>query len=123
MTPEHTKAARNAIGPESLLAVEQAIVFENDPVEARKKAREYLDLYLGLPNYRRSLLRQGFGADDLAEGGSDVMVDALVAWGDLEAIMDRVESHHASGADHVCIQDVSGLPLTKWWPEIAEYRP
>jgi probable F420-dependent oxidoreductase len=119
VTPEHTKAARKVLGPQPLLAVEQAIILESDPVEARKLAREFLALYLGLPNYRISLIRQGFGTDDLADGGSDEMVDALVAWGDRDSIMDRVEHHRVSGADHVCIQDVSGVPLTTWWSEIA----
>ena len=123
VTPEHTKAARNALGPDPLLAVEQTIIVESDPDRARRKAREFLALYLDLPNYTHSLLRQGFEAGDLAGGGSDAMVDALVAWGDRESIMDRVESHRANGADHVCIQDVSGVPLTKWWPEIADGRP
>ena len=95
VTPEHTKMARRVLGPDPLLAVEQTIVIQSDPAKARKTAREHLDLYLGLPNYRQSLIRQGFETTDLAHGGSDVLVDALVAWGDLDSIKNRVQRHHA----------------------------
>ena len=119
VTPEHTKMARQVLGPDPLLAVEQTIVLQRDPAKARKAAREHLDLYLGLPNYRQSLIRQGFETKDLAHGGSDVLVDALVAWGDLDSIKNRVQRHHARGADHVCIQDISGAPLSDWWSEFV----
>jgi probable F420-dependent oxidoreductase len=119
VTPGHTMTARSALGPDPILAVEQTIVLESDPDKARGKAREFLALYLDLPNFRHSMLRQGFKMHDLAAGGTDALVDTLVAWGDRESIMDRVDSHRANGADHVCLQEVSGVPLTKWWPEIA----
>jgi probable F420-dependent oxidoreductase len=75
-------------------------------------------IYLTLPNYVNNLRRLGWGDDDLGDGGSDKLVDAIVVWGEPEAIADRVASHHEAGADHVCIQvvasDVTALPLEAW---------
>lgn len=102
--PEHTAAARQALGPGPLVAPEQGVVLEADPDAARAIARQHLRAYLGLPNYTNSWKRQGFTDDDLVDGGSDRLVDALVAWGDEQAIADRVQAHHEAGADHVCIQ-------------------
>lgn len=116
-TPEHTRAAREAVGPEKLLAPEQAVVLETDPERARTLARGHLEIYLRLPNYANNWRRLGFGDDDIARGGSDRLVDALVAWGDLEAIRARVDEHREAGADQVLIQAVSGregLPREEW---------
>jgi probable F420-dependent oxidoreductase len=116
--PEATAAARSALGPGPLLAVEQAVVVENDPAEARRIGREFIAFYLTLPNYVRAWERAGFGPEERADGGSDRMVDAVVAWGSPEAIADRVRAHLDAGADHVCHQvlesDPNGLPLTGW---------
>src|SRR6266446_3454006 len=81
--PEHTRRAREILGPGKLLAPEQAVVLETDAARARNVARGYMQIYLGLPNYTRNLLSLGFTADDLANGGSDRLVDAIVAWGDV----------------------------------------
>ena len=104
VTPRHTAHARALIGPDTILAPEQAVVLTADPVTARAAAREHLALYLTLTNYCRSFLRQGLTEDDLAGGGSDRLVDALVAWGPPERIAARVAEHHAAGADHVGVQ-------------------
>ena len=116
--PEATAAARSALGSGPLLAVEQAVVVENDPAEARRIGREFIAFYLTLPNYVRAWERAGFGPEERADGGSDRMVDAVVAWGSPEAIADRVRAHLDAGADHVCLQvlesDPNGLPLTGW---------
>jgi probable F420-dependent oxidoreductase len=118
VTPELTKAARDGIGPHGLVACEQGVVLETDPSAARQIARTHLAVYLGLPNYSNNWKRQGFTDDDLADGGSDRLVDALVVWGDETAIAARVEEHRAAGADHVCVQvltaDPAAFPMAQW---------
>ena len=106
-TPAQTKAARQALGPDKLLVVEQGVHLERDPAAAREAARRALGLYIGLPNYRNAWLSFGFAEDDLAAGGSDRFVDGIVAWGDEEAIRRRVQEHFDAGADQVCIQAVA----------------
>ena len=101
---EHTNQARNILGPDSVLAVTQAVILETDPQRARLVAREYTSRYLALDNYRRNLLRLGFSGADLDRGGSDIIVDALVAWGNRDALRDRIRRHINAGADHVCVQ-------------------
>jgi probable F420-dependent oxidoreductase len=100
----HTRIARERLGPEPLLAPEQAVVLETDAARAREIARGHTVYYLALDNYRRNLLRLGFAEDELDDGGSDRVVDELVAWGDVDAIRDRVRAHFEAGADHVSIQ-------------------
>jgi len=116
--PEHTARARKILGPGKLLAPEQAAVLETDPTTARAVARAHMATYLGLPNYARNLLSLGFTDADLADGGSDRLVDAIVAWGDERAIAARVRAHHDAGADHVCVQvldpDPRALPMAQW---------
>lgn len=117
VTPEHTRQAREILGSGPLLAPEQKVVLSTDPDEARAVGRRRLAGYLALPNYVHSLDRLGFGADDLADGGSDRLVDALVAWGDADAIAARVAEHRAAGADHVALQVLTAdnhLPLAEW---------
>jgi probable F420-dependent oxidoreductase len=120
MPPEHTAAAREALGEGALLAPEQTVVLESDPARAREIARGFLKIYLGLPNYMDHLRRIFALTDaDFADGGSDRLVDATVAWGDEEAIRTRVQAHLDAGADHVCIQVITGdrrvaLPRDEW---------
>lgn len=119
VTAEHTAQAREVLGDAPLLAPELKVVLETDPVRARELAREAVALYLGLPNYTRNLLRLGFTEDDLADGGSDRLIDALFAWGDEDRIRERIDSYHRAGADHVALQVVDGgpresLPLEHW---------
>ena len=109
--PEHTASARETMGAAALLAPEQAFVLDSDAGSAREKAREHMVYYLRLDNYRRNLLRAGFGEDDLADNGSDRLVDAIVAWGGADAVRDRVREHLEAGADHVCVQAVGDDPL------------
>jgi probable F420-dependent oxidoreductase len=116
-TPEHTQISRDVMGPDALLAPEQMVVLETDPTEARRIARAGMKIYLGLPNYFNNLVRLGFTEDDRADGGSDRLVDAIVAWGTEEQIAERVAQHHAAGADHVCVQvlqDGSAMPEQQW---------
>ena len=101
---EHTVEARARLGPEPFLAVEQTAVFGTDPAEARRIAREFAVRYLALPNYANNLRRLGYGDADLDGSGSDRVIDAVVAWGDVASIAARVRAHVEAGADHVCIQ-------------------
>jgi probable F420-dependent oxidoreductase len=110
-TPAHTRQAREILGAGPLLAPEQAFVLEPDPARARAIARGHLEYYLTLPNYRNNWLRSGFEANDVAEGGSDKLVDALVAWGDEAAVRERLEEHVAAGADHVALQALGEDPV------------
>ncbi len=109
--PEHTAAAREALGPGKLVAPEQAVVLETDPERARTTARAFLATYLALPNYANNWFRHGLTPDDVLDGGSDRLVDALVAWGNEEAVAERVQAHRDAGADHVCIQVLTGEPV------------
>jgi probable F420-dependent oxidoreductase len=103
---EHTAIARATLGPEPLLAPEVSVALETDPVVARERARSFMSLYLQLPNYTNNLRDLGWGDADLADGGSDALVDAIVGWGDAETVAARVKAHLDAGADHVCIQPV-----------------
>jgi probable F420-dependent oxidoreductase len=118
VNPEHTARARQILGANRYLCPEQTVLLETDPTKARKIGRDFLELYLKLPNYTNNFLWLGFGEDDFRKGGSDRLIDAIVAWGDLDAIRNRVREHHSAGADHVCIQvltaDPHALPLHEW---------
>lgn len=105
-TPQHTAQARSILGPRKLLCPEVWVLLESDPTMARRAAREALSRYLQLENYVNSWRREGFG-DDLAGGGSNRFLDAMVAWGDESAIRARIREHWDAGADHVCIQPIS----------------
>jgi probable F420-dependent oxidoreductase len=106
----HTEFARDVVGPDVFLAPEQAVVVESDPDIARDRARSHMAPYLGLDNYRRNLLRLGWSESELNDGGSDAVVDAIVAWGTPQAIAERVAAHHDAGADHVSIQVIASDP-------------
>jgi probable F420-dependent oxidoreductase len=116
--PEATASARQVLGTGPLLAVEQAVILEDDPTAARRIAREFIGFYMTLPNYVHAWDRMGFGPQDRGDGGSDRMVDAVVAWGGTDAVSQRVKEHLAAGADHVCLQvlapEPDGLPLDSW---------
>jgi probable F420-dependent oxidoreductase len=123
---EHTAAARETLGADALLAPAQTVVFETDPIVARQVARQFMKMYLTLPNYTNNLRRLGFGDEDLNGDGSDRLVDAIVAWGSLEQIAARVQAHLDAGADHVCVQvqnsDTQRLPADEW-RELASIIP
>lgn len=115
---EHTEYARRILGPEAALAVEQAFVLERDPARARAIARTHTPRYLAAENYANNLRRLGFAEDDLAGGGSDRLVDAIVAWGSIDDVAERVRRHLDAGATHVCLQALTGdpaeLPMDAW---------
>jgi probable F420-dependent oxidoreductase len=126
VTPEHTRQAREALGPDALLAPEQTVVLEEDPDVARAVARHWLERYLRLPNYVENLVRTGFDRADTENGGSDRLVDELVVWGDVDAVRARVDAHRAAGADHVAVQivtsDPAQLPREEWRRIGAAFR-
>ena len=104
VNPEHTRQARQTLGDGPLLAPEHKVVLEADPDTARQTARAVVSRYLALPNYTNNLLRLGYAQEDFRGGGSDRLVDDLVAWGDAETVMGRLDAHHQAGADHVSVQ-------------------
>jgi probable F420-dependent oxidoreductase len=120
--PEHTAIAREAMGPGPLLAPEQMVLLDADATSARDAARSAMVRYLTLPNYTNNLRRLGFDEDDIA-GASDRLVDAIVAWGTIEQVADRVQAHLDAGADHVCVQAIAteaGEVPTAQWRELSD---
>ncbi len=113
---EHTRFARERLGPGRLVAPELACVLDTDPVRAKATARDYAKLYLGLRNYTQNLLAHGFTQDDIAGGGSERLIDAVVPQGAAEHVAEVVESHFEAGADHVCLQPLGeqGIPREAW---------
>lgn len=112
VTPEHTAIARAALGPDKLVAPEQGVVVESDPAKARELARGAVDFYRKLPNYRNNWLRLGF-TDEEIDANADRFIDGLFAWGTPEKIAERVKAHHDAGADHVCLQIITGNDFGK----------
>jgi probable F420-dependent oxidoreductase len=116
VTVDHTRLARERLGPAKLVAPEVACIVERDPARGRAVARDYAKLYLGLRNYVQNLLRFGFTEDDVANGGSDRLIDAIVPHGSAERIAEVVHAHLDAGADHVCLQPLGeqGIPREAW---------
>jgi probable F420-dependent oxidoreductase len=110
--PEHTGRARTILGAGKLLCVEQAAILETNAAEARAIARRFLAFYFSLPNYVDNWRRLGFTDTDFAGGGSDRLIDAVIAWGDEKAIRARLQEHWQAGADHVCVQAVGPTLLS-----------
>jgi probable F420-dependent oxidoreductase len=108
--PEHTRFARERIGPDALLAPEVAVVVEPDPAAAREIARTYAATYLGLRNYTANLMRFGFSEADVDGGGSDRLIDAVIPHGPAERIAETIRAHLDAGADHVCVQPLGHGP-------------
>lgn len=117
VTPEHTRQAREVLGDGPLLLPEQAVLLADNRDDARAVGTDWLRSYTTLPNYANNLLRSGFSHDDL-DSVSDRLFDAIIAWGDEDAIVRRVDEHKQAGADHVCIQALTteplGFPREQW---------
>ncbi|BBY79917.1 LLM class F420-dependent oxidoreductase [Mycolicibacterium pulveris] len=107
-TPEHTARARALLGPDAFIAPEHKAVLTTDAHEARATGRKALDIYLNLTNYRNNWKRLGFTDEDIAKPGSDRLVDAMVAYGTVDAIANRLKEHRDAGADHVPVQVLTG---------------
>jgi probable F420-dependent oxidoreductase len=116
-TPDHTRQAREVLGDGPLLLPEQTVILTDNRDEARAVGTDWLRAYLALPNYANNLLRSGFTEEDLSSV-SDRVFDALIAWGDEEAVQRRVDEHKQAGADHVCVQaltaDPRDFPREQW---------
>jgi probable F420-dependent oxidoreductase len=113
---EHTRVTRERLGAQALVAPELAVVVDEDHDRARSAARKYSELYLGLANYTGNLKRLGWSEEDLADGGSDGLIDAVVPQGSAAQLAFVVQAHLDAGADHVCVQTVgvSGVPTAEW---------
>ena len=122
--PEHTHTAREIMGPDKLLCVEQKVCLETDPSRAREAGRKALAMYAVLPNYRNNWKRLGFTEAEIENGGSDKLIDALLGWGDEKAIAQRIQEHRDAGATHVCIQPLKvGAPGEFDWAVIEAMAP
>lgn len=106
-SPKHTAMAREILGPDKWLCVEQKVILETDPAKARELARPVAKIYTGLPNYRNNWLRMGLDESDFENGGSDRFIDTTFAWGSVDDIQKRIQEHFDAGASHVCIQPVN----------------
>ena len=124
-SPGHTRMAREILGPDKWLCVEQKVVLETDAEKARALARATAKTYQALPNYRNNWLRMGLSEADIDGEGSDAFIDATFAWGDAEAVRARIAAHYDAGASHVCIQPVnrSGNPGEVDWETLEALRP
>jgi probable F420-dependent oxidoreductase len=119
---EHTQFARETLGAEACLAVEQTAVLSTDADTARRIGRAFARHYLALPNYANNLRRLSWSDEDIANDGSDRLIDAVIAWGDVDAIVARVKAHLDAGADHVCVQlraESSADPSLVGYAELA----
>lgn len=112
----YSRHAREILGPDPLLAPEHKVVLDADRERARALGRSCVEKpYLGLRNYTNNLRRLGWGDDDLSGGGSDALIDALVAHGTADVVAAKLTEHLDGGADHVCVQllteaDVDPVP-------------
>ncbi len=117
VTPDHTASARATLGDGPLLLPEQTVILTDSADEARTIGIDWLRAYMALPNYANNLLRSGFTEDDVSQV-SDRLFNAIIAWGDEDAILRRVSEHRSAGADHVCIQvllsDPWAYPREQW---------
>jgi probable F420-dependent oxidoreductase len=107
VTPDHTAQAKEILGPDRWLCVEQKVCLTTDAGTARAVAADSMARYMSLPNYRNNWLRLGFSEEELSGRGSDRFLDAMVAWGDEKTIRARLQEHVDAGATHVCIQPVN----------------
>ena len=114
VTPEHTARARSILGPGRWLAVEQKLCLSEDAGAARAAARQELARYMTLDNYRNNWLRTGFTNEDMENGGSDRLMDAMVAWGSPGTVAERLRAHFDAGADQVCIQPIAAAGPPDW---------
>ena len=126
MPVEHTAQAREILGPDPILAPEQMVVLETDLGRARDTARKAMAVYLRAPNYLNNLRRLGFDDADFADGGSNRLVDAIVACGSVDVARDRVQAQFDAGATHVCVQVLDEELLTPprdGWRALADALP
>jgi probable F420-dependent oxidoreductase len=119
----HTAQAREILGPDAFLGVEHAVLFESDPDKARTIARQHLDSYLNSTYNVAKFRRLGYSESDIADGGSDRLVDDFVFWGDLDSIVEKLHAHVEAGADHVGVQVIGiepGQSAMPYWRMLAD---
>jgi probable F420-dependent oxidoreductase len=119
----HTRYARQILGPGKIIGTELMVVLDTNPETARATARQHMAMYLGAPNYVNNLLRLGYSQADIDNGGSDRIVDDIVAWGDEARIGARIAEHHAAGADHICLQVLTAdrrVPARAEWRQLGQ---
>ena len=104
---EHTAWSRSIVGPDKKLCVVVRTIMESDPVVARRLAREALNFYISLPAYHRTWKRAGFDESEFENGGSDRLIDSIIAWGDMDAIGARIQTHIDAGADEICLYPIN----------------
>jgi probable F420-dependent oxidoreductase len=117
---DHTRRARAALGPDQLLAPEQAAVLAGSREQAREIGDRYTSFYLKVPNYRNNLIDLGWAEADLEPPGSDALFDALVAWGGVEEVRRRVQEHRDAGADHVVLNLITKDPSRPYLEEARQ---
>jgi probable F420-dependent oxidoreductase len=123
VTVAHTAQAREILGPDAFLGVEHAVLFESDPDKARAIAREHLHVYLTTKYNVAKFRRLGYSEEEIADGGSDRLVDDLVFWGDLDTIAEKLHSHVEAGADHVGVQVIGiepGQSAMPYWRMLGD---
>jgi probable F420-dependent oxidoreductase len=120
VTVDHTARAREVLGSDTFLAVEHAVLFEEDPATARAVAREHLHTYLTTPFNIAKFRRLGYTDDDIDHGGSDRIVDELVFWGSPDSVVARLRAHRDAGADHVAVQVIGADDAMPHWRLLAE---
>jgi probable F420-dependent oxidoreductase len=121
--PEHTSRARERLGPDPVLAVEQTVVLRADRQAGERIARRFSADYLSLPNYANNLRRLGFGNEEVAGSGSERLVDATIVVGSVDRVRQRVRDHLDAGADHVCIQVIDDDGSDVGLPALRELAP
>jgi probable F420-dependent oxidoreductase len=120
--PEHTRWARELVGPDTWICTAQHVCNTTDPILARAAARKALEYYFVTPNHYRNWLRVGYTKDDLENGGSDRLIDALVAWGTESQIRDRVQQHFDAGATQVIINSINIESINGGGVDIAGFN-
>jgi probable F420-dependent oxidoreductase len=115
--PRHIARMREQIGPDKLLLAQQMVMLENDAERARAGVREFMRFYLNAPPYQRNFRAMGFNDDDLRNGGSDRLIDSIIAWGGERQLRERIEEHRRAGANHVYI-----IPLSASGERLPDMR-
>jgi alkanesulfonate monooxygenase SsuD/methylene tetrahydromethanopterin reductase-like flavin-dependent oxidoreductase (luciferase family) len=106
MPPRHVAASRARLGPDKAINAQMVCIFEEDAAVARETARKYLTIWLAIPSYRKAWMESGFAEADLADGGSDALIDAIAAWGSPERIAEKIAEYHGAGASRVIVEPV-----------------